>query len=331
MHFATLPPEINSARMYSGPGSGPMISAAAAWDRLAAKLLDMAADYRSATSSLAQRCQGPTARAMSQAIAPHIDWLDATATRAEEAATHARAAASTYEAARAATVSPAMIEANRNRRRSLVSTNYLGQTASAIADTEAAYERMWAKDIHALYAYAGALANASKVTLFTSPPTQAEAARPNAFGTRPCRIWALTAAPQVISAGYQVMSAIPQILEELSSTTLTTFDVLLAPVTSSLSRLAALSAPSGLALSRLNSRNKAAALRSLFPKPGGLTRPMPTAGFGRGMSIGLLSVPRTWTRATAPDPVAAEPKRGWVYEPVGLMGPGEPPVSPSYS
>jgi PPE-repeat protein len=36
MHFATLPPEINSGRMYSGPGSGSMISAATAWDELAA-------------------------------------------------------------------------------------------------------------------------------------------------------------------------------------------------------------------------------------------------------------------------------------------------------
>ncbi len=32
MDFGALPHEINSDRMYSGPGSGPMLAAAAAWD-----------------------------------------------------------------------------------------------------------------------------------------------------------------------------------------------------------------------------------------------------------------------------------------------------------
>ena len=35
MDFAMLPPEVNSGRMYAGPGSGPMLAAAAAWDGLA--------------------------------------------------------------------------------------------------------------------------------------------------------------------------------------------------------------------------------------------------------------------------------------------------------
>ncbi|WP_394328473.1 PPE domain-containing protein, partial [Mycobacterium avium] len=38
MDFAVLPPEVNSARMYAGPGSGPMLAAAMAWDELAATL-----------------------------------------------------------------------------------------------------------------------------------------------------------------------------------------------------------------------------------------------------------------------------------------------------
>ncbi|WP_155731734.1 PPE domain-containing protein, partial [Mycobacterium avium] len=31
MDFGALPPEINSGRMYAGPGSGPLMAAAAAW------------------------------------------------------------------------------------------------------------------------------------------------------------------------------------------------------------------------------------------------------------------------------------------------------------
>jgi PPE-repeat protein len=35
--FAALPREINSARMYSGPGSASMLAAAAAWNTMAAE------------------------------------------------------------------------------------------------------------------------------------------------------------------------------------------------------------------------------------------------------------------------------------------------------
>ncbi|MDD4867529.1 MAG: PPE domain-containing protein, partial [Mycobacterium sp.] len=38
MFFGLLPPEVNSARMYAGPGSGSMLTAAEAWDGLAAQL-----------------------------------------------------------------------------------------------------------------------------------------------------------------------------------------------------------------------------------------------------------------------------------------------------
>ena len=170
MHFATLPPEINSGRMYTGPGSESMISAATAWDGLAARLYEMAADYSSVTSKVAQRWQRPAAMAMAQAAAPHIEWLNTVGTQAEQAATRARAVARAYESALAAMVSPAVIDANRAQRMSLVSTNCLGQTGPAIADTDAEYEQMWAQDTDAMYAYAGASADASAVTPFTSPP-----------------------------------------------------------------------------------------------------------------------------------------------------------------
>jgi PPE-repeat protein len=41
--YAVLPPEINSARMYSGAGSAPMLSASAAWSQLAAEMRSAAA------------------------------------------------------------------------------------------------------------------------------------------------------------------------------------------------------------------------------------------------------------------------------------------------
>ena len=38
MDFGIYPPEINSGRMYTGPGSGPMLAAAQAWGSLADEL-----------------------------------------------------------------------------------------------------------------------------------------------------------------------------------------------------------------------------------------------------------------------------------------------------
>ena len=48
MDFALLPPEINSARMYAGPGSGPTLAAAAAWEALAADLEGAAPSWTAA-------------------------------------------------------------------------------------------------------------------------------------------------------------------------------------------------------------------------------------------------------------------------------------------
>lgn len=45
LDFAQLPPEVNSALMYAGPGSGPMLAAAAAWEALAAELQTTASTY----------------------------------------------------------------------------------------------------------------------------------------------------------------------------------------------------------------------------------------------------------------------------------------------
>ncbi|MBW0019151.1 MAG: PPE domain-containing protein, partial [Mycobacterium sp.] len=45
--FGALPPEINSGRLYAGPGSGPLVAAASAWDGLAAELSSAAAGYGS--------------------------------------------------------------------------------------------------------------------------------------------------------------------------------------------------------------------------------------------------------------------------------------------
>ncbi len=179
MDYSALPPEINSGRMYSGPGSGPLLSAAAAWDGISAELQSTAAAYASAISTLTgQQWQGPASAAMATAAAPYVEWLTSTAAQAQQTAVQARAAASAYAAAFAMTIPPPVVATNRSLLMALVATNILGQNTPAIAATEAQYAEMWAQDAAAMENYAGSSAVASQLTSFTSPPQTTNPAQP---------------------------------------------------------------------------------------------------------------------------------------------------------
>ncbi len=160
MNFSVLPPEVNSARIFSGAGSTPMLNAAAAWDRLASELGSAASSFSSVTSGLTdQAWQGPASAAMTAAAAPYARWLSAAAAQATGAAGQARTVAGAFEGALAATVHPLQVAANRNGLVQLVISNLFGQNAPAIAAAEAEYEQMWAQDVAAMVGYhAGASA-----------------------------------------------------------------------------------------------------------------------------------------------------------------------------
>ncbi|MGA7053401.1 MAG: PPE family protein, partial [Mycobacterium sp.] len=171
MDFGALPPEINSARMYSGPGSGPLTAAATAWDELATELDSTAAAYYSVISELtSEEWLGPSSASMAAAAAPYAAWMSTTAAAAEQAAAQAKAAASAYEAAFAMTVHPAVVAANRSQTMMLIVTNILGQNTPAIAASEAQYAEMWAQDSAAMQGYASLSATVSNLRSFTSPP-----------------------------------------------------------------------------------------------------------------------------------------------------------------
>src|SRR4051812_39524425 len=98
MNFTFLPPEINSALMYAGAGSGPMLAAASAWGGLSAELSTAAASFGSVISSLAaQSWQGPAAAAMGTAAERYIGFLGSAAVQADRAAGQASSTAVAYE------------------------------------------------------------------------------------------------------------------------------------------------------------------------------------------------------------------------------------------
>lgn len=171
MYFSLIPPEIISANMYAGPGSGSLIAAATAWGRLAGELSAAAAEYDAVLASLGgESWTGPSAAAMTAAAQPYVSWMSTTAATAAQAATQAQAAATAYEAAHAATVPPEVVTANRTQNEMLYATNYLGQNLAAIAANEAQYLEMWAQDAAAMQTYAASAAAATKITAFTEPP-----------------------------------------------------------------------------------------------------------------------------------------------------------------
>ena len=217
--FGALPPDINSARMYAGPGSSSLQAAASAWNGLAAELSSAATSYDKVVTQLASdEWMGPASASMASAAQPYVSWMSTTAAQAEQAATQARSAAAAYEQAFAATMPPPLVAANRAETAAAVQANVFGQYTPLIAQLEAQYGEMWAQDSSAMYAYAGQSAAAAQVTPFASP-----AATTDPAGT------ATQAAAVSSATGTSAATSSQTILQELISLLPSNIQALLTP------------------------------------------------------------------------------------------------------
>lgn len=173
--YGLLPPEINSGRIYAGPGAGSLAAAAVAWSDLAADLQAAATGHRSVIESLTSGpWLGPAAAHLASAVSPFIAWLSNSADQAAEAASQASAAVASYEAAFAASVPPPLITANRTLVQELITSNLLGQNSAAISQLEAQYAEFWAQDSQAMYSYATRAAAATQLTELAAPAEVAD-------------------------------------------------------------------------------------------------------------------------------------------------------------
>ena len=171
LDYTLLPPEVNSFRIYTGPGVGPLVTAAQAWQSLASELSTTIAAWSSTITGISQVWRGPSSAAMIASAALYRAWLTTTATQVEQTVAQAMAAVAAYEAAFSATVPPEVVSANRALLASLVATNVLGVNTAAIAATEAHYAEMWAQDAAAMVEYqlASAAATAGLPTFLPVP------------------------------------------------------------------------------------------------------------------------------------------------------------------
>jgi PPE-repeat protein len=306
MDYGALPPEINSGRMYSGPGAGPMLQAAAAWERLAEELYSTAASYSSVVTGLAGGSwRGPSSASMAAAGATYVAWLNATATQAEQAAAQSGAAAAAFEAAFAATVPPPMIAANRAQLAALVATNFLGINTPAIMATDGEYAEMWAQDAGAMYRYAGSSAAAATLTPFTAPQQTTDStglgdqvtAVINAFedATSPQNVVQVVLddinnalAPDHINSGISAFATVPSIILSAISTLSTgTSNAAAAAADATAAALTDVSAGLSKVASTLGSAGSAPVGAAL------------SAGVGRAVTVGALAVPQSWGTLTS--------------------------------
>ncbi|CAJ1498876.1 PPE family protein [[Mycobacterium] kokjensenii] len=321
MDFGALPPEVNSANMYAGPGSAPLLAAAANWAAMATELHYTATSYDTVIADLADAAwQGPSAAAMAAAAAPYAAWMKATAVGAEETAIKAKAAAAAYDAAYAATVPPPVIAANRTVLATLVATNFLGQNAPAIAATEAQYGQMWAQDAAAMYTYAGSSAAASQLAPFSAPP---ETTNPSG------QVGQSAAATDALSGGITQLlddyQAILKTFTNVLSTANGPYGIGLASSARGIYQMS-ISIPSvANALANLsntlNPKPIAGALVPLLSSPllsgsraVGTALPAVSAALGRAGLVGSLSVPAGWASAVPAVKTAAVALQASVLE-----------------
>lgn len=320
LDFAALPPEVNSARMYSGAGSGPMLAAASAWNGLAAELRATALAYDSVLSALTgEEWFGPASASMAAAAMPYVAWTSATAAQAEQTAAQAEAAAGAYEAAFAATVPPPLIAANRAQLAVLVATNILGQNAPAIAATEALYLEMWAQDAAAMYGYAASSAVAAALSPFAEPQQTTSV---SGLAAQAAAVDQAAGAAAQQNTFSQLMSAVPGVLQGLSgvdggagSSSWADFLQVWGPNANIWNTITSTGfftpgATIGTLSSLFNAPSMAgAAAAEVLPGAFGAVAPAESAGglggtiaAGAGNSgiVGKLSVPPAWTSAAPP-------------------------------
>lgn len=211
MDYAFLPPEVNSGRMYAGPGAGSFLTAAGSWDSLSAQLDTTAEAFEAVLTDLASwQWSGLASQAMTVTAAHYVGWLQATAEQTKQTAAQTRAAAAAYQQAYAMTVPPPAVAANRAQLASLTATNLVGQNTAAIAATEAQYADYWAQDAVAMTGYAAASSAATQLTSFLSPAATADPSGLAAQSAAVAQADASAAASDPVS---QAIAAVTQFLQ----------------------------------------------------------------------------------------------------------------------